>query len=116
MKAFVLGFTALLALSACSNMSKKKAPAPGMDSDLLTEWSKPFVYETATKERRPSSDQTSPPRTVWEADTLKIPVTAGAVVDQTYNVKFTQALYYETVVRGTKPEAYDDIAWRTGKY
>jgi hypothetical protein len=82
----------LLAMGACSSNHKYWVASNGTDKETFTELSQPFVNNV---ERKPSSEIVSRPRYYWEADSLKIPLTAEATINQSYNVKFNQFSVYD---------------------
>jgi hypothetical protein len=92
-----LSLLTLLTAIGCSSYSTKKT-----DSVTMNEFVKPFEYQETA--RKPSSEVQGKPTYHWEADTLKIPVTAGATIDHNFKVTYK---HYATYV--TKEKAYQDV-------
>jgi hypothetical protein len=87
---------ALLALCSCTTLKPSqptdKVSLSSPDQATLQEWAKPFEYRA---DRQPSSEIVSKPVYFWEADSLKVPLTAGVTIRQAYNVRFSQYSSYE---------------------
>ncbi len=99
---------ALVILSSCSSSVQKYNYTSGADKDTFEEWAKPFVHAT---ERAPSSEIVSRPQYHWEADSLKIPVTANTTINQSYNVKFNQFSVYSTKEKVEKEVTQLEERW-----
>jgi hypothetical protein len=107
-----LGFLALALMVGCSTANKKydyvTVTHPGLDQETLTEWAKPFDH---VAERKPSSEIVGRPRYVWEADSLKISLTANATVNQNYNVRFNHYSIYEVNEKVQRTVSVTEERW-----
>ncbi len=101
--AVILSLTAMLSCSTYNQPTKTVSP------DALAEWSVPYT-NTETL-RKPSSEVTSKPTYHWEADTLKIPLSAGTSIDQTFNVKYTQYAVYDMIEPVLTDTSHYETRW-----
>jgi hypothetical protein len=101
--AVILSLTAMLSCSTYNQPTKSVGP------DALAEWSVPYT-NTETL-RKPSSEVTSKPTYHWEADTLKIPLSAGTPIDQKFNVKYTQYAVYDMVEPVLTDTSHFETRW-----
>jgi hypothetical protein len=85
---------ALLTTMSCGSFGTQSAQMAGVQPDAMNEWVKPFEYPTTS--RKPTSEVQGKPTYHWEADTLKIPVTAGATIDHDFKVTYKQFASYVT--------------------
>ncbi len=99
----------LLTVGACSSFGPKNDQTATYDQVAFQEWSKPFVHEPQT--RTPSSEIVGRPTYFWEADSLKIPLTANSTINQTYNIRFNQYAVYDVKEKVERVVPQVEVRW-----
>lgn len=114
---FQVSFLSLVLLTGCSTFNSQNyeyvaVEQPGIDKETMAKMYRPFSH---TPERTPSGEIVSKPRYFWEADSLKIPLTAAAKINSVYTVKFNQYSVYEMKERVLKTVAEVEERWQQGQ-
>jgi hypothetical protein len=99
----------LLTIGACASFGPKNNQYAAYDQATFQEWSKPFVHVPLT--RAPSSEIVGRPTYFWEADSLKIPLTANATINQNYNIRFNQYSVYNTKEKVERIVPQVEVRW-----